>query len=40
MPLLSCDDPCFSDVAWKFKFQPSKHTDSSIGHAGPFANAF
>jgi len=38
MPVSSGDSLCFSDIVWTLKLLASKHTQTSIWHARPFAS--
>jgi len=40
MPVVSLNGLDVSDLAWKFKLLPSKHTETSICHDRPFALQF
>jgi hypothetical protein len=40
MPIASQDRLSFSELAWLFKFLPSKHPEIRVWHARPFDNTF
>jgi hypothetical protein len=40
MPIVSLDSLSFSGLAGTFKLLPSKHMETSIYHARPFASIF
>jgi hypothetical protein len=40
MPAVPLDGLSFCGFAWIFKLLPSKHTDTSVQHATPFAGVF